>query len=234
MRTHILSIIILLFGNCLFSQSVITGEYCRIAEGIFVHIKKHDKCITFLPEQNFEFYNSYDYQGTEICEYGAGKYIISEDTISLYFEEFEKPKNSFDIEKGINPQSDSICIDLQLSYQDDSTSMSFAIVNLLDSKDKENANILSSYNTDFFGYVDIKLPKLSRNMWLEIQGVYISKSIIEISNELNYKITGYIVTDGTSRINGEIRRYLILSKKKNMLRIKNLDDNNVTVYSLRE
>ena len=235
MNKNYLFILILLFGNDAFSQTEIFGEYCRLAEGIFCNIQKDDKCITFQPNHQFYFYNKYDFTGTGYAEYGRGRYTISKDTLTLSFAD-KDPNfvNSYSIQKTINPTSDSILIDIQLYYLKDTTPLSFADVYIKDSVSLNNNRNLGGFSTDIHGRGHKTIAKYSSTFWLEISLVFVPVSLVELSNDFDYTITGYLVTDDEGCIYGEERKYLILTNKNKLLRIKNLTDKEISLLQLYE
>lgn len=230
-----LFILLLLLGNNAFTQTELLGKYCRLAEGVILNIQKDDKCITFLPNNMFRYYNSYDHRTPGYKEYGKGSYRLSKDTLILMFTN-KDPKfiNTYDIQKTLNPSSDSILIDLQLYSLKDTTPINFANVYIKDSVSFKNKKILGGFSTDIAGHGYKTLSTPSGNFWLEIRSINFPKCYIELTNNCDYKITGYIVADDSECIYGEVWKFLIITNKNKTLRIKNLADKKISLFQLIE
>lgn len=249
MKTKIIFILIFLLGNIAFAQTEITGVYCRLAEGVVRNIKEVDKCITFLPNHKFTYFNHYEndefeagkyyihygYDYFEAGEYGSGIYKISYDTLSLVFDSKDsKLKNNFIIYKSFNPFSDSVSIDLELFSAEDNTSLPFANIIIKDSVDSINTKPQKSISTDIFGHASTTIYKSTSNIWLEIKYINLLTSFIELDNNYDYKIIGHIVSDESGRIFDEVRKYLILKNKNNILKIKSVEDKQISMFYLKE
>lgn len=249
MKTKITFILLLLLGNNAFTQTGISGVYCRLAEGVVRNIKKVDKCITFLPNHEFTYFNHYEnekfeegkyytrfgFDYFEVGEYGSGTYQISDDTLSLFFASKDsKLKNNFVIYKSLNPSSDSVSIDIELFSAEDNTSLPFAIIIIKDSVDSVITKPQKSISTDFFGRASTTICKSASNICLEIRYINLLTSFIEIDNNYNYKIIGHIVSDESGRIFDEVRKFLILKNKNNILKIKSVKDKHISMFYLKE
>lgn len=201
MKTLIIFNIIILLGINAYPQSKLTGKYCRLAEGVLCNIKEYDNCLTFLTDYKFEYFNNYDLTESGFVEFGTGSYYISEDTLCLYFTKYETElKNNFDIQKTLNPHSDSISIDIQIYDKEDNVPISWANVYINVSENSEYSKILGGCNTDVNGHGYFTIAKYSSTIYLMVKYIDCQPSIIELNNDYNYKIIGHLVLNNKGRI----------------------------------
>jgi hypothetical protein len=141
---------------------------------------------------------------------------------------------NFNIHKSLESENDSTYIDLQIFNQEDSLPIQYANIEIRDSENCVNSKVQGGITTDINGYGHTRIIKKSNSIWLEIKYINLQTAIIELSQGFKFKIVGYLVFKDEGRINGDVRKFQILTNNNKILRIKDLNDKKISIYHLKE
>lgn len=211
----VLIYILLILPILNFGQTRLEGKYC-------VEPNMYAKCFTFNNDSLFEYFFIGDLGSYTIK--GSGKYNMTSDLLTLFFENDDTLETSFVIRDSIENKSDSITLSFIVIDKDLNEPLPFAEIKII----TKNKSYKTS--TDFNGFAKLILSKSQKFYTISTNYVSYKPCSFKVKADKSKEIKISFVSLHGLIENGAIWKYRIKGYDPHKIELMNIADKYSTIF----